>query len=313
MDRLSEMEAFVTVVDQGGFTGAADRMGISKSAVSKNVAALENRLGVRLLNRTTRRVSPTEIGLNYYDRAKKVLGDAGEADEMVMAMQSSPRGHLKITMPVSFGQRFMGPAIAQFLSAHPEVSIDTTLDDRFVDMIADGFDLAIRIGALPDSSLRVRKIAETRPLILGAPSYLEAHGTPRSVDDLNSHKLLRYSVMAAGNYWRVISKSGEERLIRANGPLAANNGDVLKNAAINGVGLAILPSFFICDALEDGSLVEVLADTPQPPFGIHVVYPPGLYIQPKTRAFIDFLSAYFKTAGVKNWERCGCPLPVSAP
>ena len=241
MDRLSEMEAFVNVVDHGGFTGAANRLGVSKSAISKNVAALENRLGARLLNRTTRRVSPTEIGLNYYDRAKKVLGDASAADEMVTAMQSTPRGELKISMPVSFGQRYMTHAISRFLSQHPDVSIDTRLNDSFVDLIADGYDLAVRIGALPDSSLRARKIAETSPMIVASPIYLKEHGTPRTIDDLSGHMLLHYSVLASGNYWKLISKSGEERLIRSGGRLTANNGDVLKDAAVNGLGISALP------------------------------------------------------------------------
>ncbi len=302
MDRLSEMEAFVNVVDHGGFTGAANRMGISKSAVSKNVAALENRLGARLLNRTTRRVSATEIGLNYYDRAKRVLGDASAADEMVTAMQSSPRGELKISMPVSFGQRYMAGAISEFLTEHPDVSIDTRLNDSFVDLIADGYDLAVRIGALPDSSLRARKVAETRPAIVASPGYLEANGTPKSIDDLNGHMLLYYSVLSSGNYWKVFSKTGEERLIRSGGRLMANNGDVLKDAAVNGLGIAILPCFFVEKDLKDGTLIPILEDTPQPKLGIHVVYPPGLYIQPKTRAFIDHLSAYFKAKAANGWS-----------
>lgn len=296
MDRLSEMEAFVKVVDHGGFTGAAERMGISKSAVSKNVAALENRLGARLLNRTTRRVGPTEIGLNYYERAKKVLSDAGAADEMVTAMQSSPRGELKISMPVSFGQRFMAGAISEFLAQHPDVSIDTRLNDSFVDLIADGYDLAVRIGTLPDSSLRARKVASTRPMIVASPEYLKAYGRPKKLDDLSGHMLLYYSVLSSGHYWKLLSKSGEERLIKSGGRLSANNGDVLKDAAVNGLGIAVLPCFFLKDDLDSGSLVPILEEFTQPELGIYVVYPPGLYIQPKTRAFIDYLSAYFKTS-----------------
>ena len=296
MDRLSEMEAFVKVVDHGGFTGAAERMGISKSAVSKNVAALENRLGARLLNRTTRRVGPTEIGLNYYERAKKVLSDAGAADEMVTAMQSSPRGELKISMPVSFGQRFMAGAISEFLAQHPDVSIDTRLNDNFVDLIADGYDLAVRIGTLPDSSLRARKVASTRPMIVASPGYLKENGRPRKLDDLSGHMLLYYSVLSSGHYWKLLSKSGEERLIKSGGRLSANNGDVLKDAAVNGLGIAVLPCFFLKDDLDSGSLVPILEEFIQPELGIYVVYPPGLYIQPKTRAFIDYLSAYFKTS-----------------
>lgn len=301
MDRLSEMDAFVNVVEHGGFTGAAAHMGLSKSAVSKHVSALEDRLGARLLNRTTRRVSPTEIGQTYYDRARKVLNDAADADDLVTAMQSRPRGVLRVSMPVSFGQRFMSAAIAAFLAEYPDVTVDVTLDDRFVDLIADGIDVAIRIGALPDSSLRVRKFAEARPVIVGAPAYLAENGTPETHDDLAGHKLLNYSLGASATYWRLVATAGEERLIRATGPLTANNGDVLLQAAIDGVGLALLPSFFVCAALEQGTLREVLADPPQPGIGIHMVYPPGLYLQPKTRAFIDFLIAHFKSRSIMGW------------
>lgn len=301
MDRLSEMEVFVTVVDQGAFTSAADKLGVSKSAVSKHVSALEARLGARLLDRTTRRVSPTEIGLSYYDRVKRVLADATDADEMVGAMQSSPRGLLKVSVPVSFGLRHASKAISEFLKTYPEVSIDLSLDDRFVDLISDGYDVAIRIGHLADSSLRARKIAETQAVLVASPEYLETHGTPEKLDDLADHKLLQYSMLASGNSWRLISKTGEERHFRTGGSLIANNGDVLLQAMIDGLGIGLTPSFFLCGELKNGRLKTVLADHPQKPLGIHVVYPPGRYIQPKTRAFIDFMVERFKGKGPMDW------------
>ncbi len=301
VDRLSEMEAFINVVDNSGFTGAAKRLGISKSAVSKHISALEERLGARLLDRTTRRVSPTEIGMSYYDRAKRVLTEAADADQMVTSMQSSPRGLLKISVPVSFGALFAGRAITAFLAAFPDVKIDLVLDDRFADIISDGYDLALRIGALPNSSLKVRKIAETQSLLVASPDYLGEFGTPNSIDDLLRHKLLHYSMLSNGNSWRIVSRTGEERQIRTGGSLTANNGDVLVQAMIDGLGIGFAPSFFLCDHLKSGALKPILTDHPQPITGIHLVYPPGLYTQPKTRAFIDFMVEYFKGKGPKDW------------
>lgn len=301
MDRLSEMEAFINVVDQGGFTGAARRLGVSKSAISKHISALEDRLGARLLDRTTRRVNPTEIGLSYYDRARRVLAEATDADEMVTAMQSSPRGLLRISVPVSFGLKFASKMITKFLRLYPDVTIDLDLNDRFVDIIEDGFDLALRVGALPDSSLRARKLAETQQVLVGAPDYFERLGRPQTIDALSDHKLLHYSMLSTGNFWRIISRSGEERHIRTGGALSANNGDVLVQAAIDGLGIGYVPAFFVGDHLKSGALDIILEEHPQPPVGIHLVYPSGLYTQPKTRAFIDYMADQFKGKGPMDW------------
>lgn len=301
MDRLTEMEAFVTVVDQGGFTGASDRLGISKSAVSKHVTALESRLGARLLNRTTRRVNPTEIGLTYYDKARRVLLEATEADEIVTALQSTPRGLLRISAPVSFGHMQLAPAIADFLSEYSDVQVDMDLSDSFVDLVAGGFDLALRIGNLQDSSLRVRKLAETQPILFASPDYLARHGTPERIEDLNDHALLHYSLLASGNYWRLRTRSGQDRQLRIGGRLTANNGEVLLEAAKRGAGIALAPSFLCCAALRAGEVVEVLADNPQPVIGIHLVYVPGRYVQPKIRAFIDHMVRHFAARGPVRW------------
>jgi DNA-binding transcriptional LysR family regulator len=301
MDRLSEMEAFVHVIDQGGFTDAAKKLGISKSAVSKHIASLESRLAVRLLNRTTRRVSPTEIGLAYYDRAKTVLKDAAEADDMVTAMQSAPRGALRVSAPVSFGITHLSGAVAAFLEAYPEVEIHLVLDDRFVEIVAEGFDLAIRIGALADSSLRVRKLAESRMLLVAAPAYIAAHGMPETLEALSQHRLLHYSNLSTGNVWRLRTTKGQERQIRVGGRLTANNGEALRRSAEAGLGIALQPAFIIGDAVRSGRLVEILPDHPLETLGIHAVYPPGRFTQPKLRVFIDFLADHFKGMGPDNW------------
>jgi DNA-binding transcriptional LysR family regulator len=301
MDRLAEMEAFVQVVDHGGFTDAARKMGLSKSAVSKHVSALEQRLAVRLLNRTTRRVSPTEVGLAYYDRARGVLAEAEDADSMVTAMQATPKGALKVSAPINFGVRQVTPAVADFLCAYLEVDINLVLDDRYVELIAEGYDLAIRIGQLADSSLKARKLAEARSVIAAAPAYLAERGTPRSVDDLNEHRLLHYSQLSTGNFWRIRTASGEERQVRVGGRLTVNNGEALMRAAEAGLGITQVPSFMLGDALVRGRLVEVLADRPPDLLGIYAIYPQGRFPQPKLRAFIDFLADRFKGRGPDDW------------
>ena len=301
MDRLTEMEAFATVVDQGGFTDAAKKMGISKSAVSKHVSSLEARLGARLLNRTTRRVSPTEIGLAYYDRARRVLSDAGEADALVASMQLAPTGLLRLSVATDFGVNHLSPILGDFLQKYPDITVNMVLNNRYVELISEGFDMAIRMGDLEDSSLRARKLTETQMRMIAAPSYFEKHGRPARLDDLNTHKLLHYSNQASGNAWKITAPSGEERQIRSAGWLSVNDGQSLLNACIAGLGIAYLPSFLYANAMEQGQVVDVMPDLPVESTGIYAVYPPGRFTQPKVRAFIDFLVAHFSEKGGQGW------------
>ncbi|WP_371155702.1 LysR family transcriptional regulator [Jannaschia sp. 2305UL9-9] len=301
MDRLSEMEAFATVVDQGGFTDAAKKLGISKSAVSKHVSSLETRLGARLLNRTTRRVSPTEIGLAYYDRARRVLNDAGEADALVTAMQSAPSGVLRVSVATDFGVNHLSPILGSFLHEYPDITVNMVLNNRFVELISEGFDLAVRIGELEDSSLRARKLAETQKMMIASPEYLEEYGRPQRIDDLNEHKLLHYSNQANGSVWKLTAPSGEKRQVRSAGWLTVNDGQSLLNAACNGLGIAFLPSFLYAEALKDGRLVPAIEGMSPETQGIYAVYPPGRYTQPKVRAFIDFLVESFRDKGAGDW------------
>lgn len=293
MDRLSEMEAFVSVVEQGGFTNAASKLGISKSAISKHVSGLETRLGVRLLNRTTRRVSPTELGLSYYDRAIAILADARAADEMITAMQDTPKGALRISAPVDLGNNQLSRAISAFLQKYPDVSVNMTLNDTFVEIIAEGFDVAIRIGQLVDSSLRARKLSETEIKFVASQKYLDANGTPETIDDLAKHHLLHYSNLSTGNTWNIIAPSGEERQIRAAGRLTVNNGGSLLRAAESGLGIARVPCFIIEDAITKGRVIPILENLPEQRTSIHAIYPAGKFVQPTLRAFIDFLVEYF--------------------
>ena len=301
MDRLTEMEAFATVVDQGGFTDAARKLGISKSAVSKHVSSLEARLGARLLNRTTRRVSPTEIGLAYYDRARRVLNDAGEADALVTSMQSAPSGTLRISVATDFGVNHLSPILGDFLAEFPDITVNMVLNNRYVELISEGFDMAVRIGELEDSSLRARKLAETSRRMIAAPSYFERFGKPARIDDLNEHKLLHYSNNSAGNVWRITAPSGEKRQVRTAGWLTVNDGQSLLNAAISGLGIAYLPTFLFQSALKDGLVEEAMPELPIEKQGIYAVYPPGRFTQPKVRAFIDFLVHAYADKGPDGW------------
>jgi DNA-binding transcriptional LysR family regulator len=293
MDRLTEMEAFAMVVDQGGFTDAAKKMGISKSAVSKHVSALEARLGARLLNRTTRRVSPTEIGLAYYDRARRVLNDAGEADALVTSMQSAPSGLLRISVATDFGVSLLSPILGDFMVEYSDITVNMVLNNRYVELISEGFDLAIWIGEMEDSSMRARKLTETRNRMIASPSYFQKHGRPMRLEDLNDHRLLHYSNQSSGNFWKVTAPSGERRIIRSAGSLTVNDGQSLMNAAVSGLGIAYLPHFLCADALREGLVQEALPDLPHEAMGIYAVYPPGRFTQPKVRAFIDFLARSF--------------------
>lgn len=301
MDRLTEMEAFATVVDQGGFTDAAKKLGISKSAVSKHVSALEARLGARLLNRTTRRVSPTEIGLAYYDRARRVLNDAGEADALVTSMQSAPSGLLRISVATDFGVNLLSPVLGDFLREYPDITVNMVLNNRYVELISEGFDMAIRLGELEESSLRARKLTETTRRMIASPSYFQRYGMPQRIDDLNDHKLLHYANNAASAVWKLTAPSGEKRQVRTAGWLTVNDGQSLLNAAVSGLGLAYLPSFLYADALKAGLVREAMPDLPVEVMGIYAVYPPGRFTQPKVRAFIDFLVHRFADKGPDAW------------
>ncbi len=301
MDRLTEMEAFAMVVDQGGFTDAAKKMGMSKSAISKHVSSLEARLGARLLNRTTRRVSPTEIGLAYYDRARRVLNDAGEADALVSSMQSEPSGILRVSVATDFGVNHLSPILGDFMSEFPDITVNMALNNRYVEMISEGFDMAVRIGELEDSTLRARKITETSKRMIASPEYFAKYGRPEKIDDLNDHRLLHYSNQANSAVWKITAPSGEKRHIRTAGSLTVNDGQSLLNACIGGLGIAYLPSFLYADALKSGLVEEAIPDLPVEKQGIYAVYPPGRFTQPKVRAFIDFLVHQLADKGPDEW------------
>ena len=301
MEDLSAMAVFARVVEMESFSGAARALGLSKSAVSKRVGRLEDRMGLRLLNRTTRRLSLTEAGAAFYQGCRRVVAEAEAAERAVSRLASAPRGRLKVNAPMSFGVRHLAPALPDFMARYPELNVDLTLNDRVVDLVEEGFDLAIRIARLAESSLIARRLAPNRLVLCAAPTYLTAHGAPRSIEDLKGHECLLYSYQAAGDVWRLCGPGGERRLA-VTGRLRINNGDALLAAALGGLGVALLPCFICGQDLRAGRLIQVLpawsgpADT-----AIAAVYPASRNLSPKVRVFVDFLTERF--SGTPYWDR----------
>lgn len=295
MDVLGQMHLFVKVVEHGGFTAAARDLGVPKSTVSRQVARLEDRLGVRLLERTTRALRTTEVGQSYYERCARILAEVVEAESVVTQAQAEPRGRLRITAPLTFGYLFLGEVVAAFLKSHPLVRIDISLSDRRVDLIDEGYDLAIRVGQLDDSSLVGRRLGRSTALICASPAYLKEHGHPKNPIDLKDHRCLTYEY--GGTTWRFNGVT-----VPVDGPLVSNNGDILRAAALNGLGIVITPKFIVAEDLRAGRLVSLLEEhVPQGGSGIWAIYPANRHLSAKVRAFVDFAVEWF--GDVAPWER----------
>jgi DNA-binding transcriptional LysR family regulator len=268
---------------------------MSPAMVSKHVQTLEDRLGVRLLNRTTRRVSPTEAGQDYYERAVHILAEMEDAETVAGDMHTSPRGQLRVTAPTSFGTHRLAPAVADYLVKYPEVSIDLSLDNPFVDLVDKRFDLGIRFGHLESSSLIARKLYTLETILCASPAYLERKGAPREPADLVKHKCLVYNGAGAQNFWRFIDRNGKEEIGHASGRFQANSGDVLVPPALSGCGLLMAPDYLVEDHLKAGRLVRVMPDYRTQETPVYAVYP-SRNPSAKTRTFIDFLTARFGRA-----------------
>lgn len=292
MDRLAAMTAFAGVVEHGGFTPAADALRLSRAMVSKHVQDLEAHLGARLLNRTTRRISLTEAGQVYYQRVARLLADLDETEAAVGALQATPRGRLRINSGMSFGILHLASAVAEYMAAYPEVSVELTLNDRVIDLVEEGYDLAIRITQLADSSLIARRLASARGAVCASPAYLERHGWPRHPAELAGHNCLGYSYVQPRDEW---SFDGPDGLVSVHvrGTLEANNGDVLRAAALLGLGIARLPTFLIGPDLRSGALLPVMPEYRIPETGIYAVYPHSRHLSAKVRSFVDFLLPRF--------------------
>jgi DNA-binding transcriptional LysR family regulator len=263
--------------------------------VSKQVIQLEESLGASLLNRTTRRVSVTEVGEAYYERCKRVLAEVEEADLLVEQLHSEPRGTLKVSAPMSFGVAHLGPAVSDFLSEYRELSISLTLNDRFTDLIEEGFDIAIRIAQSADSSLIARRLSGVRCVMTATPEYLERKGVPTKPQDLSGHQCLSYSYLASGLEWSIFGPNGATS-VKVSGPLKANNGEVLLQAARQNLGVAFLPNFLVREDIQAGVLVPVLEQYRLPELSVYAVSPPNRFPARKVQAFIAFLAERFETA-----------------
>ncbi|HSI44717.1 MAG TPA: LysR family transcriptional regulator [Methylophilus sp.] len=288
MDRFESMEVFTKVVELRSFTAAANACRLSPSMVSKHINALEKRLGSTLLKRTTRTLKLTEIGRNYYGNCKEILKQINEAEAGAEILRGNPRGQLRVSAPIWFGSITLTPIIADFLFEYPEVSIELTLADRFVDIIDEGFDVAIRIGALNDSTYVARKLTEFEVATCASPAYLEKHGTPKHPDDLRKFQCLNFTNWKPDGGWKELSKHLESTM-PGNSRFDANHAQSLRTAAMKGLGLILAPKLLLDQDIQNGALVEVLQDFKPPPRPVNAIYPKERQTTPKLASFVDYL------------------------
>jgi len=291
MESLSDVAVFVQVVRDGSFTKAADRLELSRSVVSKYVTRLEERLGARLLNRTTRRLSLTEAGRVFYERSRRGLEEIEEAETEVSRLQGEARGLLRVNSPMSFGILHIAPLLPEFLAENPEVTVDMNLDDRKVDVIEEGFDVSIRITDLPDSSLVARRLGPCRHAIVAAPAYLEKHGVPRAPDDLRDHNIIAYQYQESATDWHFLTEDKEQITVPVSGSIKMNNSLALREALLGGIGITRTPTFVVGEDIAAGKLVSLLPNYQTLEVSIYLVYPQRRHLSPKVRAFVDFVAA----------------------
>jgi DNA-binding transcriptional LysR family regulator len=300
MDRLQAMEIFVRVAERQSFSAAADDLNLSRQLVSERVADLEHRLGVRLLQRTTRRVSLTESGAAYLEKVRTGLAALEEAEAEAASLSARPRGTLRVNAPMSFGFKHVAPAVGDFLLANADVRVELTLNDRTINLVEENVDLAIRIGQLMDSSLIAKKLAACRMVLCAAPSYLKTHSAVKHPRDLAEHACLTFAYWTAGPEW-AFTRKGEQASVRVESRLWCNNGEALVEAAAVGAGIVMQPNFIAGPAVREGRLVELLPGWRAPDLNIYAIYPPSQFVPAKTRAFIDHLTKHF--AASSYWEK----------
>jgi DNA-binding transcriptional LysR family regulator len=303
MDSLAGMRVFTTVVDSGSFAAAADNLDLSRGMASRYVAQVEAHLGARLLNRTTRRLSLTEAGQDYYERAMQVLAMVEEAEKSVARGAAEPRGLLRVNAAVVFGSRHLGAAVNDYLSRYPQVRIEMALNDRVVDLVEEGFDVAVRIARRIAPGFVARPLATSRVVALASPAYLKRHGTPRSPAELARHNCLTYAYSTSPNVWR-FTRQGRTQDVKVEGTLRGNNGDFTCAAAAAGLGIALEPTFIAHELLRSGKLVRILRGWEVDLYTIYAVYPSRQLLPPKVRTFVDFLVERFRApywdVGVKG-------------
>jgi DNA-binding transcriptional LysR family regulator len=309
MDTLLSLKVFLRIAEEGSLTAAGEKLGLSRALVSKHLKYLESSLGTRLLNRTTRRLSLTEAGRSFYERCVQAAADIDEAMRCAGDSTARPRGTLRLNCGHTFGRRYLAPALGDYLAAHPEVRVDLTLNDRFVDIVEEGFDLAIRIGRLEESSLVARRLAATRLILCASPDYLRRRGAPREPADLARHDCLTYAYDPEPGVWS-FRRNGQSSRVKVTGRLHANDGETLLQAALAGHGLIVLPTFLAAEALGRGVLLPLLDAWESDELGIYAVYPSRRHLSAKVRTFVDFLAA--RLAGAPAWEgwRAARPFPA---
>src|ERR1700722_4730125 len=296
MDRFDGLSAFVAVADLKGFAAAARKLGLSASAVTRVVAALEDRIGLRLLQRTTRSVSLTDAGARYLERARRILADLEEADGSAQAERSTPTGRLVVSAPLAFGRLHVAPLMCAFLQRYPDIVGELQLSDRTVNLVEDGIDLAVRIGHLPDSTLIMRHLGETRRIVIASPDYLERNGEPRNPGELAGHRIIHFAGLGGGaSDWR-FSRDGREQRIAVAPHYVTNSADAGVWHAARGGGLAMVLAYQAADELRDGRLKIVLREFEPPPLPIQAVYPAARLLSAKVRAFVDI------AAEQANWR-----------
>ena len=288
MDRLTSLTAFVRVVDSGGFSAAGRRLEMSTTMVSNHIRALEERLGARLLNRTTRKVSLTEVGKVYYDRATQILADIEQADDIAGALQSTPRGTLRIYTGTHIVP-FVAPVVDEFLNRYPDVKVDLNMGERPIDIIDEGFDVAIRLTSPPDSSLIVRSLATWRHVLCCSPSYLDARGPLRQLSELAEHNCVRHALYPFGDEWHFVDRKDLPVKVRVSGNLITNSAEMLRRAALDGIGVALMAGFMIHNDLDEGRLVRLLPEYRPVELTMNAVYPHRHHLSAKVRTFIDML------------------------
>lgn len=300
MSRLFEAEVFVLVVDEGSFTAAARRLGLTKSYASKLVTRLEDRLGVRLLQRSTRQLALTEPGRAYYERCTEVMRAMEEAENEATELQMSPRGLLRVTLPTAFGMTYLTGALVELKRRHPDLTIEAIFTDRHVDLLAEGFDLAIRAGALADTSMVARRLAGAEMVACASEAYLERHGTPQRPDDLAGHECLLYAYHVAPGTWKLQGPGGEVA-IEVSGTFVTNHAHMLISAACQGLGIIFVPTFHSAPYLRDGRLRPVLPAW-RWPISVHAVFPQARHLSAKVRVVVDFLVEWFRDPPWSGWD-----------
>ena len=302
MNRLENMDTFIRVVEAGSISGAADRLDVAKSAVSRRLKELEGHLGVELFHRTTRKMNLTDTGRVFYQQSVRIMDDILETELATSQAHGTLKGRLKVALPTSFGLMHLGPAINEFSIAHPHIEFDLDFNDREVDLMQEGFDLAIRIARLADSSLIARRLVSIQAVMCASPAYLERMGTPQSPDELIDHQCLVYNLIRDFEYWHLVDAQNKLNKVKIQPYLKASNGEFLRDAAVAGLGITLMPTFIVYKELERGVLVPLLTEYKRPQIDAYAIYPQTRHLSQRVRAFVDSLVKRFEET--PYWDLC---------